>query len=116
MQAQDLIKRVSALSPELGRDLTSYLGTRRLGLVYEESKPEYVRLWNKPVIEGDLVNVLPPRGETEDLTDDADKHDDIWRVAEIDDDIARLVNAERDESLDAKVGGLVPVARFDQDM
>lgn len=116
MQAQDLVKRVSALSPELGRDLASYLGTRRLGLVYEESKPEYVRLWNKPVVEGDLVNVLPPRGEAEDLTDDADKHDDIWRVAKIDDGTAHLMSAEREEMLDAKVDDLVPVARFDQDI
>ena len=116
MQAQDLIKRVSALSPELGRDLASYLGTRRLGLVYEESKPEYVRLWNKPVVEGDLVNVLPPRGEAEDLTNDADKHDDIWRVAKIDDGTAHLMSAEREEMLDAKMDDLVPVARFDQDI
>lgn len=114
MQAQDLVKRVSALDPDLGRDLQNYLGTRRLGLVWEESKPEYVRLWNKPVIEGDLVNVLPPRGEAENLTDDSDEHDAIWRVAKIIGDMARLVGFEGDAMCDASVDDLVPVARFDQ--
>ena len=114
MQAQDLVKRVSALDPTLGKDLQNYLGTRRLGLVWEESKPEYVRLWNKPVIEGDLVNILPPRGEAENLTDDSDEHDGIWRVAKILDGTARLVGFEGDAMCDASVDDLVAVARFDQ--
>jgi adenine-specific DNA-methyltransferase len=114
MQAQDLVKRVSALDPALGKDLQNYLGTRRLGLVWEESKPEYVRLWNKPVIEGDLVNILPPRSEAENLTDDSDEHDAIWRVAKIIGDTARLVGFEGDAMCDASVDDLVPVARFDQ--
>lgn len=114
MQAQDLVKRVSALDPSLGRDLQNYLGTRRLGLVWEESKPEYVRLWNKPVIEGDLVNILPPRGEAENLIDDGDEHDTIWRVAKITDGTARLVSFEGNTMCDASMDDLVSVARFDQ--
>lgn len=76
VQAQDLIQRVEAYDLDLAHDLKKFIGARRLGLVYEESKPEYVRLTNKPVIVGDLVNVLPPRGVRENLNDDSDENDE----------------------------------------
>jgi adenine-specific DNA-methyltransferase len=116
MQAQDLIKRVAEYDKDLARDLQKFIGSRKLGLVYEESKPEYVRLWNKPVVEGDLVNILPPRGVAENLTDDADEYDAIWRVAQIADNIARLYKVESGELRDASLGDLVTVARFDQNI
>ena len=116
MQAQDLIKRVAEYDEDLARDLQKFIGSRKLGLVYEESKPEYVRLWNKPVVEGDLVNILPPRGIAENLTDDADEHDVIWHVAQITDNKARLLKVESGELRDASLSDLVAVARFDQNI
>jgi adenine-specific DNA-methyltransferase len=116
MQAQDLIKRVAEYDESLARDLQKFIGSRKLGLVYEESKPEYVRLWNKPVVEGDLVNVLPPRGIPENLSDDADEHDVIWRVAQINGNKARLLKVENGDLRDASLDDLVAVARFDQNI
>lgn len=114
MQAQDLIQRVAAYDEPLARDLQKFIGARKLGLVYEESKPEYVRLTNKPVVVGDLVNVLPPRGVMEDLSDDHDEHDVIWRVAGIEGDEAALLNLSTGEREVVKVDDLVSIARFDQ--
>jgi adenine-specific DNA-methyltransferase len=116
MQAQDLIKRVAEYDESLARDLQKFVGSRKLGLVYEESKPEYVRLWNKPIAEGDLVNILPPRGVPENLTDDTDEHDVIWRVAQITGDNVRLLKVDGGELCDASLGDLVAVARFDQNI
>jgi adenine-specific DNA-methyltransferase len=114
MQAQDLIQRVATYDESLARDLQKFIGARKLGLVYEESKPEYVRLTNKPVVVGDLVNVLPPRGIMEDLSNDHDEHDVIWHVTSIEGDEAALLNLSTGEHKEAKVDDLVPIARFDQ--
>ncbi|PKU88416.1 DNA methyltransferase [Bifidobacterium thermophilum] len=114
MQAQDLIKRVAGYDEDLARDLQKFIGSRKLGLVYEESKPEYVRLWNKQVIVGDLVNTLPPRGVVEDLSNDNDEHDVIWRVIQIDGNIAHLLRVEDGTTCDISLDNVVPVARFDQ--
>ena len=65
MQISDLISRAAQYDASLARDLSEYVRGRRFGLVYEASKPEFVRLYNKPVAIGDLVNVLPPRGTPE---------------------------------------------------
>ena len=112
MQAQDLVNRVSEYDKGLASDLQKFLGSRKLGLVYEESKPEYVRLTNKPVVVGDLVNVLPPRGTMEDLSDDADEHDVIWRVVGQHERMASLRNMSSGK--EASLDDLVAVARFDQ--
>ena len=114
MQAHDLIQRVAEYDEVLARDLQKFIGARKLGLVYEESKPEYVRLTSKPVVVGDLVNVLPPRGVMEDLSDDHDEHDVIWRVAGIEGDEAALLNLSTGEREAVKVDDLVSIARFDQ--
>ena len=114
MQAQDLVQRVAAYDKGLADDLQKFLGSRKLGLVYEESKPEYVRLTNKPVVTGDLVNVLPPRGTMEDLTNDDDEHDVIWRVVGQHDKTADLRNMSTGEEAEASSDDLVAVARFDQ--
>ena len=113
MQANDLIDRVEKLDAGLARDLRRFINGRKLGLVYEESKPEYVRLHSKPVVEGDLVNILPPRGTLEDMVGD-DEADEIWRVLSIEGGEAALVRPEDDEARAADVGDLVAVARFDQ--
>ena len=114
MQAQDLVNRVGEYDKSLASDLQKFLGSRKLGLVYEESKPEYVRLTNKPVVLGDLVNILPPRGTMEDLSDDSDEHDVIWRVVGQHEKTAFLRNMSTDEEAEASLDDLVAVARFDQ--
>lgn len=115
MQINDLIDRVERLDggADLARDLRKFVNKRRLGLVYEESKPEYVRLTSKPVVEGDLVNVLPPRGTMEDMLGD-DEADEIWVVDGIDGDVVHLVAVEGAETRDVDHSDLVAVARFDQ--
>lgn len=115
MQINDLIDRVEKLDggSDLARDLRKFVNKRRLGLVYEESKPEYVRLTSKPVVEGDLVNVLPPRGTMEDMSGD-DEADEIWIVESVVDSVAHLVAVEGTETCDASYDDLVAVARFDQ--
>ena len=115
MQINDLIDRVEQLDggADLARDLRKFVNGRKLGLVYEESKPEYVRLYNKQVVEGDLVNVLPPRGVMEDMTGE-DEADVIWRVVAIEGERAALVRLSDDEAGEASLGDLVVVARFDQ--
>lgn len=113
VQAQDLIQRVEAYDLDLAHDLKKFIGARRLGLVYEESKPEYVRLTNKPVIVGDLVNVLPPRGVRENLNDDSDENDEIWRVFSLDGAEATLVSPDGEKTKTANSADLVSIARFD---
>lgn len=115
MQVNDLIDRVAELEggAEIARDLRKFINTRKLGLVYEESKPEYVRLYSKPVVEGDLVNVLPPRGVLEDMTGD-DEADVIWSVIGIDGNAATLLGTDDDTVLNVALDDLVAVARFDQ--
>lgn len=115
MQINDLIDRVEKLEggSELARDLRKFVNKRRLGLVYEESKPEYVRLTSKPVVEGDFVNVLPPRGTMEDMSDE-DESDEIWVVESIDGETAHLVAIEGGETCNVAYKDLVAVARFDQ--
>lgn len=114
MQANDLIDRVEKLDPALARDLRKFVNGRKLGLVYEESKPEYVRLTNKPVVVGDLVNLLPPRGTMEDMSG-VDDSDVIWRVL-ITDETGRAVirSIDTDEIREVAYDDLVAVARFDQ--
>lgn len=115
MQINDLIDRVAELQggESLARDLRKFVNRRKLGLVYEESKPEYVRLISKPVIEGDLVNILPPRGTLENLTGN-DEADEIWRVLSIEEGQAVVGSIETNDALEVRYDDLVAVARFDQ--
>lgn len=114
MQINDLIDRVEKLDASLARDLRKFVNKRKLGLVYEESKPEYVRLTNKPVVVGDLVNILPPRGTMEDMTGD-DESDVVWRVLLIDNTGRAIVGSlETDVATEVAYDDLVAVARFDQ--
>ena len=65
MNVNDLVNQVAKYNTDLAKDIRRYLSNRKYGLVYEESKPEFVRLPTKKVVEGDLVNILPPRGTQE---------------------------------------------------
>ena len=114
MDVNDLTSRAAKYDEGLARDIADYVRGRRYGLVYEASKPEFVRLWNKPVVRGDLVNVLPPRGEQEDTRRDDDPSDIAYRLVSEDDGIASLRDIKSGEQVEAPAEDLVAIARFDQ--
>ena len=74
MRLEDLMERAAQYDENLARDIKDYVHGRKYGLVYEASKPEFVRMWKKPVVRGDIVNILPPRGVMEDTKNE----DEIW--------------------------------------
>lgn len=114
MNANDLISRAAKYDEGLARDIQRFIGNRQFGLVYEESKPEFVRLYNKPVVVGDTVNILPPRGVMENMTSDTDKHEIKWRVVSIANGTAHLKCLESDAETDASIDDIVAYVRFDQ--
>ncbi|MEK1472515.1 site-specific DNA-methyltransferase [Limosilactobacillus fermentum] len=114
MNANDIVNRVSKYDSNLAKEISRYLNSRKYGLVYEESKPEFVRLPNKTVVKGDLVNILPPRGTLE--NDDA-KYKAKWKVTSVDKNSneAKLISLEKDhKEVTANYDDLVAIARFDQ--
>lgn len=114
MNINDIIEHAAKYNAALARDISRFAGNRRFGLVYEESKPEFVRLYNKPVVIGDMVNILPPRGVLEDMSSDTDEHENKWRVVSIKDKTAHLECLESDDEADASIDDLVAFVRFDQ--
>ena len=107
MNINDIIEHAAKYNAALARDISRFAGNRRFGLVYEESKPEFVRLYNKPVVIGDMVNILPPRGVLEDMSSDTDEHENKWRVVSIKDKTAHLECLESDDEADASIDDLV---------
>lgn len=115
MTIDDLVRRAARYDRNLARDIDDYLRGRQYGLVYEASKPEWVRLWDKPVAVGDFVNVLPPRGTREDTGADGNPSEVTWLVTGIEDGRASLARPGHDgEHVTADVSDLVATARFDQ--
>ena len=114
MNANDLISRAAKYDEGLARDIQRFIGNRQFGLVYEESKPEFVRLYNKPVVVGDTVNILPPRGIMENMTSDTDEHEVKWRVVSITNSTAHLECLESDDTKDVSIDDIVSYVRFDQ--
>lgn len=114
MRLEDLMERAAKYDETLARDIKDYVHGRKYGLVYEASKPEFVRMWNKVVTRGDLVNILPPRGVMEDAKRDDDPSEIVYRVVNFADGIAKLRNNETGEESEASVGDIVALARFDK--
>ena len=114
MNANDLISRAAKFDEELARDIQRFIGNRQFGLVYEESKPEFVRLYNKPVVVGDTVNILPPRGVMENMTSETDEYEVKWRVISIAESTAHLKCLESENEVDVSTDDIVAFARFDQ--
>ena len=114
MNINDLIERVSKFDNSLAKDLSEYVRGREYGLVFEASKPEFVRLWNKPVVRGDLVNVLPPRGVMEDTKNDDDPSNITYRFVKKDGNKAVLCDIKTRNEIEANLDDLVSIARFDQ--
>lgn len=114
MKISDLVMRAAKYDEDLAKDLAEYVRGRQYGLVYEASKPEFVRLWKKPIAIGDLVNILPPRGMLEDTKNDADPADVTYKVINMNDGFAVLQNMKTGEMAEESVNDVVAIARFDQ--
>lgn len=112
MRLEELVERASEFDDRLARDIKDYVHGRKYGLVYEASKPEYVRIWKKPIVRGDLVNILPPRGVKEDMKDN--DLDQIFKVKELSATKAKLRNNETGEEETVNVSDLVAIAKFDR--
>lgn len=114
MKLEDLMERAAKYDENLARDIKDYVHGRRYGLVYEASKPEFVRMWKKPVVRGDIVNILPPRGVMEDTKNEDDPSEIVYKVISISDGVATLRNEKTDETVTASVDDIVALARFDK--
>lgn len=114
MKLEDLMERASKYDETLARDIKDYVHGRKYGLVYEASKPEFVRMWKKPVVRGDLVNMLPPRGIVEDTKSEEDPSEVVYKVIGINGSVAKLRNTETGEDTAAAVDDVVALARFDR--
>ena len=60
---QETIENVKQYDPELARQIQKYVKDHSYGLVFEHNLPEAVRLYKKTPCKGDVVNILPPRGQ-----------------------------------------------------
>lgn len=114
MRLEDLMERAAQYDENLARDIKDFVHGRKYGLVYEASKPEFVRMWKKPVVRGDIVNILPPRGVMEDTKNDDDPSEIVYKVISISGGIATLRNEQTDETATVSVDDIVALARFDK--
>lgn len=101
MRLEDLMERAAQYDENLARDIKDYVHGRKYGLVYEASKPEFVRMWKKPVVRGDIVNILPPRGVMEDTKNEDDPSEIVYKVikTEADKKAALAEEQERAENM-----------------
>lgn len=108
----DLVRAVSQLDPQLGKDLESEIQPlqKRLpfGLNFERHAPEAVELPGHKIRKGSKVRVLPPRGSTE----RGDQR--LWRVDSIAGNVAEVStpNGDDEESATLTLDDLVLVAEF----
>ncbi len=114
MRLEDLMERAAQYDENLARDIKDYVHGRKYGLVYEASKPEFVRMWKKPVVRGDIVNILPPRGVMEDTKNEDDPSETVYKVISISESVAALRNEQTGETVTASVDDTVALARFDK--
>ncbi len=114
MKLEDLVERAAQYDETLARDIKDFVQNRKYGLIYEASKPEYVRMWKKPVVRGDIVNILPPRGVAEEADGDDKPSEIAYRVIAIADGTATLRNEQTEEVTEAAVDDVVALARFDK--
>ena len=114
MRLEDLMERAAKYDENLARDIKDYVHGRRYGLVYEASKPEFVRMWKKPVVRGDIVNILPPRGVMEDTKNEDDSSEIVYKVIGISEGVATLRNEQTGETVTASADDIVALARFDK--
>lgn len=116
-QVDDMIRRASALGDDvLAAEIRSFADARQYGLVFEHNRPERMRLYGKDVVEGDIVQILPQRGKSEDGTSRL-----LWRVVSIEGGYANLTayrttsyfdNTEDDRTV--ALSETVAVSEYDQ--
>lgn len=114
---QNLVDRAVKLGDrQLAADIRAFAAQRQFGLVFEHNRPERMRLHGKRITRGDIVQVLPERGEREKPYNKL-----LWRVESISSDTASLVAHktvsyyENNESpRQAPVRDIVAVAEYDQ--
>lgn len=114
---QSLVERAVKLGDrQLAADIRAFAAQRQFGLVFEHNRPERLRLYGKPVMRGDTVQVLPARGEKENAHSQL-----LWRVTSLDGQTARLtpyksVSYDENDNEDQTVAieDVVTVAEYDQ--
>lgn len=114
---QNLIDRANKLGdPMLAADIRAFAQQREFGLVFEHNRPERMRLYGRKVGKGDVVQVLPPRGEKEDASSQL-----LWLVSNINDDVADLIpyssisyNENGEDPIVVELSELVAIAEYDE--
>lgn len=114
---QSLVERAVKLGDrQLAADIRAFAAQRQFGLVFEHNRPERLRLYGKPVMRGDTVQVLPARGEKENAHSQL-----LWRVTSLDSQTAQLtpyksVSYDENDNEDRAVAieDVVTVAEYDQ--
>lgn len=114
MRLEELVEKAAQYDERLAKDIDDYVHGRKYGLVYEASKPEFVRMWKKPIVKGDIVNILPPRGVLEDLKSDDDPAEEVYQVINISNNTAKLRHHSGKVIDGVAVDDLVSLARFDK--
>ena len=108
--AQALIDKAMKVDPALAADIRTFARSREYGLVFEHNRPEAMRLYGKPINQGDVVNILPERG-----TPESDESRIEWIVVDHDGGIAKLQQADDgDVTCEAALVDIVAVAEYDQ--
>lgn len=114
---QSLVERAVKLGDrQLAADIRAFAAQRQFGLVFEHNRPERLRLYGKPVMRGDTVQVLPARGEKENTHSQL-----LWRVASLDGQTAQLTpyrsvsyDENGNEDRTVAIEDVVTVAEYDQ--
>lgn len=114
---QNLVDRAVKLGDrQLAADIRAFAAQRQFGLVFEHNRPERLRLYGKPIMEGDVVQVLPERGKKEDSNSQL-----LWLVNTVRGGVADLkpyqspsYDENECEPRSVAVDDVVPVAEYDQ--
>ncbi len=101
----ETISEVAKINPDLARQIQKYVKDHSYGLVFENNLPEAVRLYKKKVCLGDVVNILPPRGQFT-----SDENSVPWVVKSVKDGIVTLQNDE--ETKDVPVEDVVVTVSY----
>lgn len=114
---QNLVDRAVKLGDrQLAADIRAFAAQRQFGLVFEHNRPERLRLYGKPVMPGDVVQVFPQRGKKEGAASQL-----LWRVESIGGKVAKLApyrstsyDENEEDPCAAAVEDIVVVAEYDQ--
>ncbi len=114
---QNLVDRAVKLGDrQLAADIRAFAAQRQFGLVFEHNRPERLRLYGKPIMKGDVVQVLPERGKKEDSNSQL-----LWLVNTVRGGVADLkpyqspsYDENECEPRSVAVDDVVPVAEYDQ--